>query len=145
MSNNNLKFQKVVEAMTHNPFTVKQHTLLSEVKTLFDREAIHHLPVVDDNGYLLGIMSKSDLLLLLDWGTKFNLKSSELINEKLLNSNTALEICTQNFISVKTDDTLQTCFELFRENYFRSLPVLNDDNKLVGIITPFDLMNAAFQ
>ncbi|MBK7009717.1 MAG: CBS domain-containing protein [Saprospiraceae bacterium] len=30
------------------------------------------------------------------------------------------------------------------KNYFRSLPVVDDEGKIVGIITPYDLMVAAF-
>lgn len=145
MSNTTLKLRKVMEVMTYHPITVKPDTLLSHVKLLFDKEPIHHIPVIDDSGCLVGVLSKSDLLLVLDWGTKFNLKSSQIINETLLNSNTASEISTTNIMSVKPDDTLQTCYELFRENYFRCLPVIDGENRLLGIITPFDLMTAAFR
>lgn len=145
MSNSSLKHRKVMEVMTYHPVTVKPDTLLSHVKELFDKEPIHHIPVIDENGCLVGVLSKSDLLLVLDWGTKFNLKSSQVINDTLLNSNTASDICTTNIMSVKPEDTLQVCYELFRENYFRSLPVIDNDNRLLGIITPFDLMTAAFR
>jgi CBS domain-containing membrane protein len=134
-----------MEVMTYHPITVKPDTSLLHVKNLFDKEPIHHIPVIDDNGCLVGVLSKSDLLLVLDWGTKFNLKSSQVINDTLLNSNTASEICTTNIMSVKPEDTLQMCYELFRENYFRSLPVIDSEKRLLGIITPFDLMTAAFR
>ncbi len=145
MSNINLKSRKVMEVMTFHPITVKSDTPLLQVRDVLEKEAIHHLPVVDEDGCLIGIISKSDLLLVLDWGTKFNLKSSHVINDTLLNSNTALEICSKNVMAVRPDDTLQSCYELFRENYFRSLPVIDEEDKLLGIITPFDMMTAAFR
>ncbi|MBK8699170.1 MAG: CBS domain-containing protein [Saprospiraceae bacterium] len=135
---------KVQDAMTHNPLTVHQRTSLLEVQSLFESEPIHHIPVVDDSGFLMGIISKSDLNLILDWGTRLNLKSSLVKNEKLLNSNDADSICSPHVMAVRPEDSLVYCFEIFRENYFRSLPVVDDEGKVVGIITPYDLMVAAF-
>jgi len=135
---------KVSEAMTHNPIVVNQDTSLTEVQTIFDTEMIHHIPVIDDSGFLMGIISKSDLNLLLDWGTRLNLRSSQVKNEKLLSSNNADSICSPHVMAVRPEDSLMYCFEIFRENYFRSLPVVDDEGKIVGIITPYDLMVAAF-
>lgn len=135
---------KVSEAMTHNPIVVNQDTSLTEVQTIFDTEMIHHIPVIDDSGFLMGIISKSDLNLLLDWGTRLNLRSSQVKNEKLLGSNNADSICSPHVMAVRPEDSLMYCFEIFRENYFRSLPVVDDEGKIVGIITPYDLMVAAF-
>ena len=135
---------KVSEAMTHNPIVVNQDTSLTEVQTIFDTEMIHHIPVIDDSGFLMGIISKSDLNLLLDWGTRLNLRSSQVKNEKLLSSNNADSICSPHVMAVRPEDSLMYCFEIFRESYFRSLPVVDDEGKIVGIITPYDLMVAAF-
>ncbi|HMS98789.1 MAG TPA: CBS domain-containing protein [Saprospiraceae bacterium] len=139
-----IKTMKVSEAMTHNPIVVNQDTSLTEVQTIFDTEMIHHIPVIDDSGFLMGIISKSDLNLLLDWGTRLNLRSSQVKNEKLLSSNNADSICSPHVMAVRPEDSLMYCFEIFRENYFRSLPVVDDEGKIVGIITPYDLMVAAF-
>ncbi|MBP6397798.1 MAG: CBS domain-containing protein [Saprospiraceae bacterium] len=139
-----IKTMKVSEAMTHNPIVVNQDTSLTEVQIIFETEMIHHIPVIDDSGFLMGIISKSDLNLLLDWGTRLNLRSSQVKNEKLLSSNNADSICSPHVMAVRPEDSLMYCFEIFRENYFRSLPVVDDEGKIVGIITPYDLMVAAF-
>ncbi|MBP9193607.1 MAG: CBS domain-containing protein [Saprospiraceae bacterium] len=139
-----IKTMKVSEAMTHNPIVVNQDTSLTEVQIIFETEMIHHIPVIDDFGFLMGIISKSDLNLLLDWGTRLNLRSSQVKNEKLLSSNNADSICSPHVMAVRPEDSLMYCFEIFRENYFRSLPVVDDEGKIVGIITPYDLMVAAF-
>ena len=135
---------KVSEAMTHNPIVVNQDTSLTEVQIIFETEMIHHIPVIDDFGFLMGVISKSDLNLLLGWGTRLNLRSSQVKNEKLLSSNNADSICSPHVMAVRPEDSLMYCFEIFRENYFRSLPVVDDEGKIVGIITPYDLMVAAF-
>ncbi|MBK7009718.1 MAG: CBS domain-containing protein [Saprospiraceae bacterium] len=110
-----IKTMKVSEAMTHNPIVVNQDTSLTGSTDHFETEMIHHIPVIDDSGFLMGIISKSDLNLLLDWGTRLNLKSSQVKNEKLLSSNNADSICSPHVMAVRPEDSLMYCFEIFRE------------------------------
>ena len=51
---------------------------------------------------------------------------------------------TKNPISVRSDDTLGLAADIFEANSFRALPVV-DENELVGIVTPYDLMRYAFK
>ncbi len=135
---------KVKDLMTSDLHTVKQDTLLKEVKKIFDSERIHHIPVVNDNNEFVGIISSTDVMLLLDWGTKLELPSSMRKNNFLLTSNLAKDIMETNVIRVTPEDTIQRCVQIFRENYFRALPVVDDNDHLVGIITTYDLMVFAY-
>ena len=144
MSTKDLLGLKVKEVMSTNLITVKSDTLLKDVNTIFERENIHHVPVVSDDDKFLGIISKSDILLLLDWGTKLSLPASIRKNFFLLTSNLAKDVMESNVITVSPEDNIQRCVQIFRENYFRALPVLDDHHKLIGIITTFDLMILAY-
>lgn len=135
---------KVQDVMTQDLIKVKQDTILKEVKILFDNKNIHHIPVINDQNKFVGIISKTDLMLLLDWGTKLNLPSSMRRNTFLLTSNLAKDIMETNVLKLKPDDVIQRCVQIFRENYFRALPVVNDQEELVGIITTYDLMILAY-
>ena len=135
---------KVKEVMTTDLIKVRQDTILKEVKILFDKHNIHHIPVVNDQNKFVGIISKTDLTLLLDWGTKLNLPSSMRRNTFLLTSNLAKDIMETNVMKVAPDDTLQRCVQIFRENFFRALPIVNAQEELVGIITTYDLMILAY-
>ncbi|HRO09103.1 MAG TPA: CBS domain-containing protein [Saprospiraceae bacterium] len=135
---------KVEDVMTQDLIKVKQDTILKEVKILFDNTNIHHIPVINDQNKFVGIISKTDLMLLLDWGTKLNLPSSMRRNTFLLTSNLAKDIMETNVLKLKPDDVIQKCVQIFRENYFRALPVVNDQEELVGIITTYDLMILAY-
>ena len=130
----------VEQVMTHKPITVLPNTPLDKVKEIFEKNLIHHIPVVDEDDAILGIISNSDLDLLLHWGTKLNLPSSNIFNEKMIRSTTAIEICSTHVMAVKPQDTLADCFEIFRQNAFRSLPVINEEGQVIGIITPYDIM-----
>ncbi len=144
MSAKELLHVSVKDVMTTNLVSVKQDTILKEVKILFDNHNIHHIPVINDQNKFVGIISKTDLILLMDWGTKMNLPSSMRRNTFLLTSNLAKDIMETNVMKLKANDTIQRCVQIFRENYFRALPVVNEQDELIGIITTYDLMILAY-
>ncbi|NNF32725.1 MAG: CBS domain-containing protein [Saprospiraceae bacterium] len=134
----------VKEYMTTDVITVLTNSQLEEAKTIFDTNSIHHLPVVDDENRLEGIISKTDLLLLMDWGTKYDLTSSKRKNAFLLKSNLAIDLMEENVVTVGADDTVEKCYDIFKENYFHAIPVVDEDHKLIGLITTYDLLIAAY-
>jgi len=134
----------VKEVMTSDLKTVYEDTILKDVHQLFETENIHHIPVITSENKFLGIISKSDLMLLLDWGTKLNLPASLRKNTFLLTSNLAKDVMETNVIKIGPDDTIKKCVQIFRENYFRAMPVVTSTNELVGIITTYDLMIMAY-
>ncbi|MBP9056123.1 MAG: CBS domain-containing protein [Saprospiraceae bacterium] len=135
---------KVGDVMSTELITVKQDTVLKDVNQIFENENIHHIPVVAIDGHFMGIISKSDILLLLDWGTKLSLPASIRKNFFMLSSNLAKDVMQTNVIKVSPEDTIQRCVQIFRENYFRALPVVNDEGQMQGIITTYDLMILAY-
>lgn len=135
---------KVGDVMSTELITVKQDTVLKDVNQIFENENIHHIPVVANDGHFMGIISKSDILLLLDWGTKLSLPASMRKNFFMLSSNLAKDVMQTNVIKVSPEDTIQRCVQIFRENYFRALPVVNEEGQLQGIITTYDLMILAY-
>lgn len=134
----------VKEVMSTDLITVRSDTVLKEVNLIFEKENIHHIPVVSDDNKFVGIISKSDILLLMDWGTKLNLPASLRKNTFLLTSNLAKDVMEDNVIRVSPNDRIRKCVQIFRENYFRALPVVDENDFLVGIVTTFDLMILAY-
>ncbi len=143
MTNATLLKTKVSQVMTEDLLTVKGNESLNSVKKIFDTQNINHIPVVGDEGKLIGIISRKDFLLLLDWGTKLGLKSSEIKNKYLLDSNTATDLMTSNMVTVKPEDTLARCAEILLRNKFHALPVV-EGGTLVGLITTFDMLVEAY-
>lgn len=130
---------KVKDLMTKDTVAVGVDASLLRVKEIFDSNSFHHLPVVK-NSSVVGIISKSDLLLMMDWGLRLGIKGSEIRNEMLLKSNLAADIMTHNVMTVLPNDTLQYCLGIYLENYFRALPVVDDEKNLCGIITSYDIL-----
>lgn len=144
MNTQDLLSLSVAEVMTANPITVTSDTILKEVNIILEKENIHHVPIVSEEGTFEGIISKSDMLLLLDWGTKVNLPASLRKNTFLLTSNLARDIMETSVLKVTPQDTIRKCVQIFKENYFKALPVVDENQKVVGIITTYDLMLLAF-
>ncbi len=132
------------EVMSTDLITVRPDTILKEVNLIFEKENIHHIPVVSEDNSFKGIISKSDILLLMDWGTKLNLPASLRKNNFLLGSNLAKDVMEKNVFRVNPNDRIRKCVQIFRENYFRALPVVDENDYLVGIITTYDLMILAY-
>ncbi|MBK8081353.1 MAG: CBS domain-containing protein [Saprospiraceae bacterium] len=90
------------------------------------------------------MISKSDILLLMDWGTKKNLPGSERKNVFMLTSNLAVDLMETSVVQVSPEDTVEKCVQIFKENYFHALPVVNESGVLVGLVTTFDLLMLAY-
>ena len=88
--------------MTTELYVAQKDTIMKEINIILERENIHHLPVVDEDNKFLGIISKSDILLLLDWGTKKNLPGANRKNVFLLTSNLAVDLMESNVITLST-------------------------------------------
>jgi CBS domain-containing protein len=144
MNTHDLLSLKVKEVMSTELITVQPDAILKDVNLIFEKENIHHIPVISTDGKFKGIISKSDMLLLMDWGTKLNLPASLRKNTFLLTSNLAKDIMETNVIRISPEDRIKRCVQIFRENYFRALPVVDDNDFLIGIITTYDLMILAY-
>ena len=135
---------RVKEVMTTDLHVVNPQTVLKEVNDILERVNLHHLPVVDEKGIFHGIISKSDMLMLFDWGTKLGLSSSTKKNDFMLANNLAKDIMVTQVVCVNPEDSLQKCLQIFRENYFHALPVINENRILQGIVTTFDMLILAY-
>lgn len=115
---------KVSGLMATDLITISEHTPLHEAKELFDKHSIHHLPVVDPTGKLLGILSHSDFLKLV------GRESGQL---------SAGDMMVTKLAKLSADDNIRTVASVFTLNKFHALPVV-DGEKLIGIITTHDLI-----
>lgn len=135
---------KLSEIMTTALVTIKQDDSFELVDSLFKNNDFHHLPVVDDDGKLVGILSKSDYLALCDSFSFFSSGASEKRNERLFNAVLAHDVMQKKIATLKPDSTAMMAAGFFKENLFHAIPIIDDQNKLVGLVTTFDLLNLAF-
>lgn len=127
---------KVRDLMTDNVATVQVDDDLSVLYDLMDSRRIRHVPVLDEDGDLVGIVSQRDLIrgALGDAG---GLPMSA--QRDLLRSAQVGAIMVTEPTTVESDTSLREAGELLLEHKLGCLPVLEGD-ELVGIITESDFV-----
>ncbi len=141
---------KVSDIMTTNVRTVSPDTMVSEVASIMCLYRISGLPVVEHD-QLVGMIAEQDVLKILfpsldEIMNNFNtIDYSEYINEyRNVIENTVAEVMTPNPISVNADmHALKASAIIFR-NKFRRIPVVNVENKLVGVLSVGDIHRAIY-
>ena len=103
-------------------------SVLDGVKMMADR-GIGALLVIDD-GALSGILSERD------YARKI------ILEDRSSNSTAVNEIMTSNVYTVTRSETVTSCMSLMTENDFRHLPVVDDEKKVIGLISIGDLVKA---
>ncbi|MEY3053351.1 MAG: hypothetical protein RLY31_3136 [Bacteroidota bacterium] len=136
---------KVSQLMTTDVLFVRPDDIMEEVDKIFRRNNIHHIPVVDSNQQVVGMISRSDYYKILHGFTLFRTEKSESYNQAILRSLLAKEVMVRHVAKLNPEDTVTVAAGFFRENLFHAIPVVDNIGKLVGIITTFDLLNFAFQ
>jgi acetoin utilization protein AcuB len=134
-------FAPISSIMTTKIYTVSTEDNLATVKEIFDAHRIHHIPVLHVR-QLKGIISLRDFQHFLGGMNYF--KEGEALSQQHLENTKASEIMTAKLAKVEPDDRINVALEVFSENLFHALPVV-DEGELVGIVTPFDIMKALLE
>ncbi len=134
----------VSHIMTTNVISVRPDDTMDIVQDIFRKNEIHHIPVID-NEKVVGIISHSDYLELLNTFTLFKTEESERYNNAVMSSLLVKEVMTKQVAKLNPDDSVEVAAGFFRENLFRALPVVDKDGNLKGIVTTYDLLNYAFR
>jgi CBS domain-containing protein len=146
--------QTVADLMTRDVLTVKPTTPLSEaIKLLVDRH-ISGLPVVDDTGKLVGVISESDLMWRekgLDLPPHIMFLDSVIYLENPLQHDRNLhkvlgqtvgEVMTDRPISITIDSTLPMAARIMHDKKIHRLPVVDAEDRPIGILTQSDIVRA---
>ncbi len=125
--------------MTKNPIVVKPNTILTEVDEIFVNNTFHHLPVVNDEGKCVGVISRTDYHQLQCHYTKLGTSNFERSNKRFFASLIAKEIMSENPVTVESKAELNEVLDLILENEYHSV-IVQDNDVCVGIITSHDLL-----
>ncbi|WP_265264091.1 CBS domain-containing protein [Spirulina subsalsa] len=144
----------VADYMTPNPLTVTPQTPLKEAIQLLAERRISGLPVVNEGGELLGILANADLMwqetgadpppyimfldsvIFLENPAKYEKELHKALGQ------TVEEVMSTKPITVKPDQPLREAAKLMHEKHVRRLPVLDEEGKVVGILTQGDVIRA---
>jgi acetoin utilization protein AcuB len=133
---------RVEELMTSKVFVVEQDDYVDRVFFLIHYERIRHLPVVE-KGRVIGIVSDRDLYKALgpksnssviEGGAGANSAELHMVAKKVRH------IMHRGVITVKRDTPAAEAAALMADNKIGALPVVDKDNKLVGILSSTDIL-----
>ena len=129
----------VRDIMSSNVTTLGRNDKLSAVGDLMKIDRIRHMPILDEQGSVVGIVSQRDLFLsalvrALGFGTS--------ATEKVLDSLLVKEVMTRDVITTTPDTPLAAAAQLMCDKKVGCLPVVDGDS-VVGILTEGDFVAAA--
>ena len=145
----------VAEVMTRNPIAVKPDTPLKEAIQILAEKRISGLPVVNESGSLVGIISETDLMwqetgveppayiMFLD--SVIYLQNPATYDKALHKAlgQTVQEVMTsEDIVTTTGEKSLRDAAKLLHEKNIRRLPVLDQAGKVIGILTRGDIVRA---
>ena len=111
----------VVERMTTQPVTIADSATVEQALAIIEEHKLRHLPVVDTEDTLIGIVSEKDLL-------------------RASGGDPIQAVMTREVITVTEYTALEEAARIMADHKISSLPVMRN-GKLVGIITETDLFS----
>ncbi|MBU5637757.1 CBS domain-containing protein [Geomonas sp. Red69] len=142
---------KAKEIMTTDVITVRRDTTVRDLAKLFAERRISSVPVVDDEGLLIGIVSESDLIerdkplhiptviSIFDW--VIYLESDKRFEKELqkMTGQTVRDIYSEEVASVGPDAPVSEVAEIMTERKVQAVPVV-EGRRVVGIIGRIDMV-----
>ena len=142
----------VADIMTPNPISVTPKTPLKEAITILAEKKISGLLVVDEQGKLRGMLSESDLMwqetgiepppyiMLLD--SVIYLQNPSRYEKEIHKAlgQTVEDVMSDRPITVQSHQSVREAAKLMHDKKIRRLPVVDQEGKIVGIITQGDIV-----
>jgi CBS domain-containing protein len=122
--------------MTRDVKTVTRELAVREVNDMFERDDFNSYPVEED-GQMVGIVTKFDLL------KCFAFTPNQMVPRYAdLMNRTVADVMTSDFIYVRSDTRLTRVLQLMVQHRIRSIPVIDADHRLAGIVSRKDVLKA---
>lgn len=116
------KVKRAESVMIHDPITILKEGTVSDALNLMKEYKIGGIPVVDRSNNLIGIVTNRDL--------RFQLDMECAIGEVMT---------TENIITTTKNTDLAEASQILQAHKIEKLPVVDSDNKLIGLITYKDI------
>lgn len=128
----------IEQFMTKRIVTVEMDDTLSVVKEIFEHTKFHHVLVVED-GELVGVLSDRDLFKAIsaNIGT-----ARETDRDKATLNKRVHQVMTRDVIFLRANESIDKALEYFNTYRISCIPILNTEDKIVGILSWRDILRA---
>ncbi|MBT8260601.1 MAG: IMP dehydrogenase [Bacteroidia bacterium] len=116
------KVKRAESGMIIDPVTLPLDAIVLDAKQNMAEHSIGGIPIIDDNGILIGIVTNRDL--------RFEHNNQRPIAEVMT---------SENLVTAKKGTSLKDAEVILQRNKIEKLPVVDDNNKLIGLITFRDI------
>lgn len=116
------KVKRAESGMIIDPVTLPLSSIVQDAKNAMREHSIGGIPIVDDAGKLLGIVTNRDL--------RFEKNNDRSVAEVMT---------SENLVTAEEGTSLAQAEEILQDHKIEKLPVVKDDNTLVGLITFRDI------
>ncbi len=113
--------KRAESGMIHNPITIEKSNTVGDALKLMKDYKIGGIPVIENNGILIGIVTNRDL--------RFQNNMNKPISE----------VMTKDNIITTTQTNLEKATDLLQHYKIEKLPVIDKNNKLIGLLTYKDI------
>ena len=117
--------KRAENGMIYDPVTIKRGSVVKDALDLMAEYKIGGIPVVDDENYLVGIVTNRDL--------RFEKDMNKRIDEVMTK---------ENIVTAEPGTDMETAANILQENKIEKLPVVDKNGKLIGLITYKDITKA---
>ncbi|MFF3886006.1 CBS domain-containing protein [Streptomyces sp. NPDC001914] len=145
-----MRYDKVGSVMTADVVRAEYGTPFKEVARLLTDHRISGLPVVDEDDKVVGVLSETDLMMHQatvpdPYEPKHRARLAELTpgakrRTAKSRARTAGGLMTTPPVTVHADDTIVQAARVMAQKHVERLPVLDEEDRLVGIVTRGDLL-----
>jgi CBS domain-containing protein len=133
----------VKDVMTRQKVTVEDSARFIDIVRLTQAKAISSVPVVDDRGRLLGIVSEDDLVLKQDGAARragFFESGRHRADRAKSDGKVARELMTVTDVTVLPSASITVAGRLMHEKKLNCLPVVDSHQRVVGVVAQRDLL-----
>ncbi|WP_017555618.1 CBS domain-containing protein [Nocardiopsis baichengensis] len=127
---------RVRNVMTNGVIAVRPSTGMREIALLLSRYSISAVPVVDEDGQVLGVVSESDLLYKLTEDQDRGDPSARTKRSAV----TARRLMTEPPVTVDVRAEVAEAAGIMEKHRVKRLPVISEDGRLIGIVSRSDLV-----
>ena len=117
--------KRAENGMIYDPVTIQLGSTVADALDLMNEYHIGGIPVVDSERHLVGIVTNRDL--------RFELNLSRMIDDVMT---------CENLVTTHVQTDLVAAAKILQENKIEKLPVVDEENKLIGLITYKDITKA---
>ncbi len=115
---------KVSDLMSTALMTIRDDDPVSEARIDMEMGLVHHLPVIDDRGRLVGIVAERDI--------------TRRGDQRRIS-----QVMSRDVVTTKPDAPAHVAASMMLDYHVGSLPVIDDDGALVGVVTMSDYLHLA--